>query len=161
MDFKDGSSDSDSSGVLNNEDCSFHYPPLMPPKSHKKPKPTNQKKNQRQQKQSSSSPSKKGNQFESLAKVVKQDDAHRNPSSKGKSPGKLGGGHARKISPLSNHVQNSIPPVPTKIAANHIADRPISSQNESGRGGIQSARQGKGRASRRGGFSSIGETSGA
>nr|GLL27284.1 homeobox-leucine zipper protein ATHB-6-like [Ipomoea trifida] len=34
MDFKDGSSDSDSSGVLNNEDCSFHYPPLMPPKSH-------------------------------------------------------------------------------------------------------------------------------
>nr|GLL48086.1 homeobox-leucine zipper protein ATHB-6-like [Ipomoea trifida]GMD88808.1 homeobox-leucine zipper protein ATHB-6-like [Ipomoea batatas] len=33
MDFKDGSSDSDSSGVLNNEDCSFHYPPLMPPKS--------------------------------------------------------------------------------------------------------------------------------
>nr|GMC92217.1 unnamed protein product [Ipomoea batatas] len=65
------------------------------------------------------------------------------------------GGHARKISPLSNHVQNSIPPIPTKIAANHIADRPISSQNGSGRGGIQSAR----RASSLQGIDHVGQTS--
>nr|GMD78319.1 putative cytochrome C oxidase subunit 6B-like [Ipomoea batatas] len=34
MNFKDGSPGSDFSGVLNNEDCSFHYPLLLPPKSH-------------------------------------------------------------------------------------------------------------------------------